>query len=223
MIFRTFMLAVMMAPGLILPALADGVVQELITAGDKSRLDRFEETRKAALDEARSGDPARIAELDALLAAPHLSLPDFDLGGEWRCRTIKAGGLSSLVVYDWFKCRVSDDGAGWKLEKLSGSQRTVGRFYDDAENLPYLSRRASLCPRNRETLWRGTRNRSGGLCVPDGTEGMADRIPRSPLRIQTGHIAVQALKIVELETARLISHPHVPTFRRHRTEARPAT
>lgn len=139
MIFRTFVLAAMLAPGLILPALADGVVQELITAGDKSRLDRFEETRKAALDEARSGDPAQIAELDALLAAPHLSLPDFDLGGEWRCRTIKAGGLSSLVVYDWFKCRVSDDGAGWKLEKLSGSQRTVGRFYDDAEHrLIYL-------------------------------------------------------------------------------------
>jgi hypothetical protein len=120
-------------------ALADGVVQKLMTTADKARLEKYDETRKAALAEARGGDAAEVAELDALLAKPSLSLPDFDLGGEWRCRTTKAGGLSPLVVYGWFKCRVSDDGSGWKLEKTSGSQRTTGRFYDDRETrLIYL-------------------------------------------------------------------------------------
>ena len=115
------------------PVFADGVVQKLMTPADKARLEKYEETRKAALAEARNGNAAEIAELDALLAKPLLSLPDFDLGGEWQCRTIKAGGLSPLVVYGWFKCTVSDDGSGWKLEKTSGSQRTIGRFYDDGD------------------------------------------------------------------------------------------
>jgi hypothetical protein len=121
-------------------ALADGVVQKLMTPADKTRLEQYDATRKAALAEAKGGgDPAEFAALDALLAKPLLSLPDFDLGGEWRCRTTKVGGLSPLVVYGWFKCRVSDDGSGWKLEKTSGSQRTTGRFYDDGEKrLIYL-------------------------------------------------------------------------------------
>jgi len=120
-------------------SLADGIVQTLMTQSDKTRLGKYDETRKLALEEARAGDPAAFAALDALLAKPLLSTPDFDLGGEWRCRTIKAGGMSPLVVYDWFKCRVSDDGAGWMLEKISGSQRTIGRFYDDgAQRMIYL-------------------------------------------------------------------------------------
>ncbi len=120
-------------------ALADGVVQKLMTSADKTRLEKYDETRKVALAEAKGSDGAELAQLDALLAKPLLSLPDFDLGGEWRCRTTKVGGLSPLVVYGWFKCRVSDDGSGWKLEKTSGSQRTTGRFYDDGETrLIYL-------------------------------------------------------------------------------------
>ena len=29
--------------------------------------------------------------------------------------------------------RSRDDGSGWQLEKISGSQRTKGRFFDDGE------------------------------------------------------------------------------------------
>jgi hypothetical protein len=135
---RTFALAALFALSAG-SAFADGAVQKLMTPADKERLEKYGETRKAALAEARDGYAAEVEQLDALLAKPLLSLPDFDLGGEWQCRTIKAGGLSPLVVYDWFKCRVSDDGSGWKLEKTSGSQRTTGRFYDDGEKrLIYL-------------------------------------------------------------------------------------
>lgn len=118
-----------------LPALADGEVQKLITPADKVRLDKYDETRKAALDEAKAGDAAEVKQLDALLAKPLVSFSDKDLIGNWQCRTIKAGGLSPLVIYGWFKCKVSDDGdgSGWMLEKITGSQRTKGRFFDDGE------------------------------------------------------------------------------------------
>ena len=116
-----------------LPALADGQVQKLITPADKVRLDKYGETRKAALAEAKAGSPAEVKQLDALLAKPLVSFSDKDLTGNWKCRTIKAGGLSPLVIYGWFKCKVIDDGSGWRLEKISGSQRTTGRFFDDGE------------------------------------------------------------------------------------------
>ncbi|ESY76204.1 hypothetical protein X740_30210 [Mesorhizobium sp. LNHC221B00] len=116
-----------------LPALADGEVQKLITPADKTRLDKYGETRKAALTEAKAGNPAEVKQLDALLAKPLVSFSDKDLTGNWKCRTIKAGGLSPLVIYGWFKCKVTDDGSGWRLEKISGSQRTQGRFFDDSE------------------------------------------------------------------------------------------
>uniref|UniRef100_UPI0035A89D4B DUF4893 domain-containing protein n=1 Tax=Mesorhizobium sp. LHD-90 TaxID=3071414 RepID=UPI0035A89D4B len=122
-----------------LPAFATGEIVNLITAADKKRLDSYGATREQALAEARRSSPADIATLDALLAKPMISFGDFDMTGNWQCRTIKAGGLAELVVYGWFKCRVTDNGSGWQLEKLTGSQRTSGRFFDDgAKRLIYL-------------------------------------------------------------------------------------
>lgn len=115
-------------------ALADGAVQKLITAADKSRLAKYDETRKTALAEAKAGLVREVQELDAVLARPLVAFSDKDLTGNWQCRTIKAGGgFGPLVIYDWFKCRVTDDGSGWALEKVTGSQRTRGRFYDDGD------------------------------------------------------------------------------------------
>lgn len=120
-------------------ALADGAVQKLITAADKTRLENYGETRKAALAEAQKGLPEDLAQLDAVLAKPFEPFAGFDMTGNWRCRTIKVGGLSELIIYDWFKCKVTDDGSGWRLEKTTGSQRTKGAFYDDNEKrLIYL-------------------------------------------------------------------------------------
>lgn len=120
-------------------ALADGAVQKLMTANDRQRLASYGETRKKAIAETRKGAPGDVAALDKQLALPLRSFAGFALEGNWQCRTIKLGGIGDLVIYDWFKCRVSDDGSGWRLEKLTGSQRTAGRFYDDDDKrLIYL-------------------------------------------------------------------------------------
>lgn len=139
MAFRKLVLATF----LFLPAaqaFATGEIQNLITAADSERLRKYGETRKAALAEAKAGGAADdVAILDKVLAKPMLAFDDFDMTGNWQCRTIKAGGISPLVVYGWFKCRVTDDGSGWMLEKTSGSQRTKGRFFtDNDKRLIYL-------------------------------------------------------------------------------------
>ena len=115
---------------------ADGVLDKRLTAFDKDRLARFDAIVAEALAEAKAGgSPEDIKVLEAALSGSALPLAEgFDPTGDWRCRTIKAGGGLPLVVYGWFKCRISDDGAGWMLEKLTGSQRTKGMFYTLSAN-----------------------------------------------------------------------------------------
>jgi len=122
------------------PALADGALPKLLTPFDKQRLDQADATIAAALAEARAGGAKEdLAVLDAALAGKAMDLASFDATGNWKCRTIKAGGTLPLTVYPWFACRISDDGAGWQLEKLTGSQRTKGTFYTLSDTkLAYL-------------------------------------------------------------------------------------
>ena len=139
MLFRRILLAL----SVVLPAtqaLATGEIESLITEADRARLEKYEETRALAIDGAVKGGSAEdVATLDAILAKEPVAFTDFDMTGDWRCRTIKAGGSLPLVVYGWFKCRVTDDGSGWTLEKTTGSQRTKGRFFTDSDTrLTYL-------------------------------------------------------------------------------------
>jgi len=148
--------------GGICPVLADGELPGLLTAVDKARLAAFDETKSQALAEARAkGEAADVKVLDEALAGKPLNLASgFDAEGPWRCRVIKAGGPVPLVVYSWFKCRISDDGSGWYLRKLSGSQLTEGRFYPVLYGKRYeacLSGSGLCGGREASPLWRQAR------------------------------------------------------------------
>ena len=134
--FTTLVLALLAAT----PAMATGEIERLITDADRERLANYETIREAALKEARDGGERQdVATLDAVLEPEPMAWSDFDMTGDWQCRTIKVGGQAELVVYGWFKCRVADDGSGWTLEKLTGSQRTKGRFFTESDTrLTYL-------------------------------------------------------------------------------------
>lgn len=126
--------------GAVAPASATGEILGIITPFDRQRLDAYETTRAAALAEAKAGGAtADVAAVESLLSAPSVDFEGLAMTGEWQCRTIKLGKNLPLVVYGWFRCRVTDDGSGWQLEKLSGSQKTKGRFFDDGpQRLIYL-------------------------------------------------------------------------------------
>jgi len=137
---RGAILAIAMA-GFATGAAADGEIDKIMTAPDKARLASFDKVRAEAIAEARKGGSREdVATLDGILAGKALAFSEgFDLTGDWQCRTVKLGGNLPLTVYGWFKCRVSDDGSGWKLDKLTGSQRTAGAFYTDSDTrLTYL-------------------------------------------------------------------------------------
>ena len=140
MSLRALLLASVLLSANALPAVADGEFDKIITAADRARMENYEATRAQAIEEARAGaSGGDLTILDAVISKEPQSWSDFDMTGNWQCRTIKAGGPVPLLVYDWFKCKVTDDGSGWMLEKMTGSQRTKGRFYTDGEKrLDYL-------------------------------------------------------------------------------------
>jgi hypothetical protein len=105
------------------PALA----QSDIRPEDRQRLDRFATTFGDAMLQALSGGAATdVAALTgALSGTPQIAF-DESLPGDWKCRTMKLGGNTPLVVYTNFTCRFSIGSQGFDFEKLSGSQRTKG-------------------------------------------------------------------------------------------------
>jgi hypothetical protein len=72
---------------------------------------------------------------------------------------MKLGKSAGLVVYGWFRCRIVDDGAGWRLDKLNGSQRVSGRFYDDGDTRMILAGALSFAEEPRQAYGKpGARN-----------------------------------------------------------------
>ncbi|QTI78792.1 DUF4893 domain-containing protein [Roseomonas marmotae] len=113
------------------PALADGRFPNDLTEFDQQRLERFDSARREAIAAARAGGtPADVAELAEVLKGQAVEMAPARMAGEWRCRALKLGGRPPLVIYRDFKCRITDDEEGLRLEKLTGSQRTSGIFYD---------------------------------------------------------------------------------------------
>jgi len=122
-------------------ALADGAIVSLMSEEDTRILAEFDARREAAIATAMDvSDEVATGVLRQVLAGNVLSFDDgFDPSGDWRCRYIKLGGEPALNVYGWFSCRIFDDGAGWVIQKIDGSQRSMGRLYDlPQERLLYL-------------------------------------------------------------------------------------
>ena len=148
--------------------LASAAVAQEIRPQEQARLERFERIAGNALLEAMAGGSAQdVAALGAALSGVPQVAFDPSLAGEWKCRTMKLGGLTALTVYTNFKCRMSLDNTGVVFEKLTGSQRTSGRIEMRDGRAVYLGVGyvASGAPQDYATLapdFEGT-----GEVVPD--------------------------------------------------------
>jgi hypothetical protein len=155
MSYRRLFSAALLSFALAAPALADGDIEALLSDADDLVLDEFDARRTAALAAlAANPDAGAQAALAEALSGNVLPFDEgFDATGNWRCRILKLGRGEMLTVYDWFSCRIFDDEASWVLQKTSGSQRTMGRFYQlDEDRLLYLG---ALHYGYEEPLWWG--------------------------------------------------------------------
>ncbi len=121
--------------------LADGAIVSLLTPQDNIILNEFDARRSAAIEAAiQSADQKKINILNKVLTGTLRSFDEgYDPTGTWKCRYLKLGPEEQLVIYDWYNCKIFDDGASWVLKKTSGSQLFMGRLYRlTHERLLYL-------------------------------------------------------------------------------------
>lgn len=120
---------------LITPAFAEEIA---LRPDDAERLAQLDATTGQALRDAFAGATADEGRAlasalsgQALPAEQALSV----IPGEWSCQMAKLGGNLPVVIYTPFRCVARKDGS---FEKVSGSQRTVGRMQADGDRLLYL-------------------------------------------------------------------------------------
>lgn len=127
---------------LALPAHAQDSGQTLtdgtrVRADDSQKLAQFDSLYGQALRTAfATGQPADIATLTGALTGPAMApKPALQaLKGDWKCRMMKAGDTTTLIVYDNFDCRFD----GTTFKKDTGSQQTEGTIHTDGDRLIYL-------------------------------------------------------------------------------------
>jgi hypothetical protein len=102
---------------------------------DADRMADFYRARSQGLGEALVAPSAEERALVSELFAAGDSFIDAIPDGDYRCRTIKLGGLLPLVAYGFFDCRISDGGT--RIDKLTGSQRFSGSLATTETTLFY--------------------------------------------------------------------------------------
>jgi len=106
------------------------------TDDDRRRLRQGRDAWMEGLGQAQVRHAGAIAAEGALFD-PDAALPGpLPPAGDYRCRTIKLGSPSDLltyVAYPPFRCRIGAEGGRPSFTKLTGSQRPIGRLFDDTE------------------------------------------------------------------------------------------
>jgi hypothetical protein len=140
--------------------------------------------RGHALAETQAASPRDQAAIHSIMDAQAGSGAR-GIAGNWRCRSLKLGGMTPAMVYGWFHCRIWDQGGALRFEKVTGSQRML----------------ATLTPQGNGYSYRGAssakgeplhQNSGGGASVgasrtPDDQEGFLEILADGRARIEIPH------------------------------------
>jgi hypothetical protein len=151
---------------------------------DQQRLARLDEARTKAMGEAGHGASARdLSIIRSVMDATGEATAVSSLLGNWRCRTIKLGGIAPDVIYSWFRCRIAMKGGGPYLEKLTGTQFTNGYLYPhDDGRFVYLG--ASSVTGEPRHAYSGNGASAGAAATPDDQIGLLSKIGPGHLRLE---------------------------------------
>lgn len=136
--FAAAALATLAALAGTLPAFAACAIGEdvQLASEDVARIENLAEARSRGLAQAlRSGSAADRAVVSDLLADPPRRIDPAALPGDYRCRTIKLGGITDLTAYGWFRCAIHTEGDALTIVKLTGSQNFTGMLHPAGDGL----------------------------------------------------------------------------------------
>ena len=124
------------------------------------------------------------------------TIPANVLAGNWRCRQLKLGLMSSYMVYDrWFTCSIRPTRGGLLLEKTNGSQRFAGWLYPEQGAWVYLG--ASSVAGEPRHHYSGASPALGAAVTPDDQIGLLTGIGDNHLRLEIPAVQESLLDVVE--------------------------
>jgi hypothetical protein len=171
--------------------------QDQASSFDANRLAKLDEARAKGLSEAQAGRD--IGLIHALLDAQARPASARSLTGDWRCRTIKLGGMSPDIVYSWFRCRIGRRDDGLYFSKVSGTQRLNGTLYPHESGgfvlLGALSAKGEPVHR-----YSGNGPSAGAAATPDDVIGLFESTGRSSARVEFPYPVQESIfDIIELK------------------------
>jgi hypothetical protein len=155
--------------------------REDASAYDVKRFSMIEESKSRGLSEAQSGPDAALVH--AVLDPAAVTTSEGALTGNWRCRTIKLGGMTADVVYSWFKCRVSERDGALVFEKVSGTQKLNGRLYAN-DTGGYVLLGALSAKGEPAHRYSGSNPSAGAQATPDDVIGLFEATGGATARIE---------------------------------------
>jgi Domain of unknown function (DUF4893) len=164
---------------------------------DIDRLVQLPQIRAAAINDAQHGQGRGDWRIIPRLMGPEgRAVPVRALMGDWRCRQIKLGRMSSYMVYDqWFRCNIRPFNGGLLLQKMNGSQRFVGHLFAENGAWVYLGSSSA-----KAEPWHNYSGRSpsiGAQITPDDQIGLLTGIGDNHLRLEIPAVQESLLDIVE--------------------------
>ena len=172
--------------------------QDQASTADIDRLVQLPEIRKAAIADAQSGNSGQgdVHALARVMDADGHGIPANALMGNWRCRQMKLGRMTSYMVYDtWFSCNIHPYKGGLILQKMNGSQRFIGFLYPENGAWVYLG--ASSARGEPYHDYSGRSPAIGAQVTPDDQIGLLTGIGNNHLRLEMPAIQESLLDVVE--------------------------
>jgi hypothetical protein len=171
--------------------------QDQASPADIDRLVQLPQIRAAANADAQRGEGrGDFRALPRVLEPEGRAVPARALMGNWRCRQMKLGRMSSYMVYDaWFTCNIRPYKGGLLLQKMNGSQRFVGFLFPENGAWVYLGASSA-----RGEPWHNYSGRSpalGAQTTPDDQIGLLAGIGNNHLRLEIPAVQESLLDVVE--------------------------
>jgi hypothetical protein len=163
---------------------------------DVDRLVQLPQIRAAALADAQAGDGRGDPRVIPRLMQPEgRAVPAQALLGNWRCRQIKLGRMSSYMVYDsWFACNIRHTPSGLIMQK-EGTQRMLGFLYPENGAWVYLG--ASSAKGEPWHNYSGASPALGAQITPDDQIGLLTGIGNNHLRLEIPAVQESLLDVLE--------------------------
>jgi hypothetical protein len=194
---RTLKLALVATGFALFASTAQAGWQDDASPYDVTRLSKLDEARQKGLGEAQNG--ADIAAIHAVLDPAPQAIGAAQLAGDWRCRTIKLGGLTPDVLYGWFRCRISNRRGALFFEKLTGSQRIAGALYPHEAGGYVLLGALSVKGEPRH-VYSGNHASAGADATPDDAIGLLSGMGDNAARIEFPYpVQESTFDIIELK------------------------